>query len=563
VPSGGPEVADHDHETTHRTLRAPITDLGLVVLMSAAPLIALRPLQNTPFIDDWVYAWAVEHLLRTGELKILDWSVSQNVAHVLWGALFCVPFGFSFTALRFSTWVASLLGLLGLHVLLRELGVSRRDALVGVAILAFYPVYFILSLSFMTDVPFVTVVIWFFAALARALGRPSPRALAGAALLACLSVAVRPVGIVLSGVLLLARWPSASRWWRPSWGQIAAAAAPAVVLVLLMLARPSLTEHRADLTWVDGSWAWRLQVSRTFDLVQLGPWLLANLTVVIGTLGAALAPLALGGLSRENARLALPGGLLAAAALTGSLVLRGGIGAPLDPEFIWSLRELGATEALVPPLTRAPVRSLGWSLPAMFVATVSLAFALAPLVRRGLRGGAGSLAWGALGYFAMSTVLWLFYDRYALPLVVLVLALRLGAAGIPRPRLAVLGVAMLAAVSGVGTWDHLQYNRAFWAAVAWARQAGIEDRHLDGGYVVNGWLQYAHPEHADRAANGDVRVSDVNGGEPGRYRIVKRLPPGARVLHAVPYRRLIGRSGLIYVVDRTPGAPAPGPGERR
>ena len=152
----------------------------------------------------------------------------------------------------------------------------------------------------------------------------------------------------------------------------------------------------------------------------------------------------------------------------------------------------------------------------------------------------------------MSTVLWLFYDRYALPLVVIVVALRLGSAGVARPRLAVLGVALLALVTGIGTWDHLQYNRALWEAVAWARQAGIDARDLDGGYVVNGWLQYAHPEHADRAPNGDVRVPGVNADTAGRYGIVKRLPAKGRLLHAEPYRRILAPSGQIYVVDRSP-----------
>jgi len=105
---------------------------------------------------------------------------------------------------------------------------------------------------------------------------------------------------------------------------------------------------------------------------------------------------------------------------------------------------------------------------------------LAPLLRKRPPGEARSLAWGALGYFALSTVLWLFYDRYVLPLVVIVAALRLGTAGIPRLRLALVGVAMVATVSGVGTWDHLQYSHALWEAVAWARQAGIEERQLDG-----------------------------------------------------------------------------------
>ena len=538
--------------------RGHLPDLGLVILMWAVPLVALRPLQNTPFIDDWTYAWSVEHLLRTGELKILDWAVSQNVAQVLWGALFCAPFGFSFTALRLSTWVASLAGLVGLYTLLRELGARRADTLVGVALVAFYPVYFMLSFSFMTDVPFVAMVTWFFAALVRALKRHSTRALAAAALFACVAVAIRPVGVFLSGVLLLAPWPPWSRW-SPSLRRLAVAAAPIVVLVLLTLVRPALTVHRADLTWVHGSWPWRMVTMKFgLGLADLPAWLAMNLTLVIGTLGGALAPLALGGLSREIARTALPGGWLAAALLTGELFLRNGIGGPLDPEFIWSLHELGATEALVPPLTTAPVRSLGWALAAMFVATLLLALALAPVLRRRPPGEARSLAWGALGYFALSTVLWMFYDRYALPLVVIVAALRLGTAGIPRPRLALVGVAMLATISGVGTWDHLRCSHALWEAVAWARHAGIEERQLDGGYIVNGWLQYAHPEHATRGPNGDVQVPGVNGGQALRYGIVKRVPAGARVLHAVPYRRIIAPSRSIYVVDRRPG-----PRERR
>ena len=71
--------------------------LGITI---CAVLIAalLRPFQNTPFVDDWAYAWSVEHLLRTGEMRILDWSTSINIVQVAWGALFCVPFGFSFTA---------------------------------------------------------------------------------------------------------------------------------------------------------------------------------------------------------------------------------------------------------------------------------------------------------------------------------------------------------------------------------------------------------------------------------------------------------------------------------
>ena len=530
--------------------RARLSDLGLIVLISAVPLVALRPLQNAPFLDDWTYAWSVERLLRVGELRFLDWAGSQNVAQVLWGSLFCAPFGFSFTVLRLSTWVASVLALVGFYTLLRELGASRRDTLVGVALVYFYPVYFILSFSFMTDIPFVAMVIWFFAALIRAIKRDSALFLAAALLFACLAVAIRPVGVFLSGVLLLTRLPSTG--WRPRLERLAIVTAPLVVLALLMLAREGLTTHVADLTWISGSWPWR-RAYLWLGLEQLPTWLAMNALVVTGVLGSALWPLALGSLSRENVKAALPAALLVAAVLSGELLGSERAAAPFDPAFTWSLRELGATEMLV-PLGMPRRMLLGWALAATLVAAFVLALSLVPLVRRRSAGDASILAWGALGYFVLSSALFLSYDRYALPLVVLVAALRLGTVGIRRPGLALFGVAMLAIVSGVGTWDHLRYSHALWDAVGWAQQAGIEARDLDGGYVVNGWLQYAHSEHAARGPTGDVRVPWINVRETLRYGIVNRAPAGARVLHEVAYRRILAPSGRIYVIDRIPGA---------
>jgi hypothetical protein len=192
---------------------------------------------------------------------------------------------------------------------------------------------------------------------------------------------------------------------------------------------------------------------------------------------------------------------------------------------------------------------------ATLVAVFLLALTLAPLARRRPPVEARSLVWGAVGYSLLATALWLFYDRYALPLVVLVLALRLGTVGIRRPRLALAGVATLAIISGIGTWDHLQYNRALWDAVAWTRQAGIGAWELDGGYVINGWLQYAHPEQAAHAPDGGLRVPWITVHGTLRYGIVNRAPVRARVLHEVAYRRILGSSGRLYVVDQAPGPP--------
>jgi hypothetical protein len=46
----------------------------------------------------------------------------------------------------------------------------------------------------------------------------------------------------------------------------------------------------------------------------------------------------------------------------------------------------------------------------------------------------------------------------------------------------------------------------------------------------------------------------INVEETLRYGIVNRAPAGTRVLHEVPYRRILAPSGRIYVIDHMPGA---------
>jgi hypothetical protein len=140
-----------------------------VILIWIAPAALLRPFQDVPFVDDWVYAWPVQRILEHGDLRLLDYSGSLNFVQVLWGAIFCLPFGFSFSALRLSTWMCAALCLCGTYLLLLELRVSRRDSLIATAVLGAYPIFFMLSYTFMTDVPFLTAMVWSLLAFVRAL----------------------------------------------------------------------------------------------------------------------------------------------------------------------------------------------------------------------------------------------------------------------------------------------------------------------------------------------------------------------------------------------------------
>src|SRR5262245_1492752 len=144
-----------------RPLSAPVFKTlapgAILILLYFSAAILVRPFADLPFHDDWTYAWSVEHLLKTGELQILDWSVHYPLTQILWGALFCLPYGFSFSALRVSTVILAWLVVLALYGTLRELGRARNESLIATLVLIASPVFFLLSLSFMTGVTIVHV----------------------------------------------------------------------------------------------------------------------------------------------------------------------------------------------------------------------------------------------------------------------------------------------------------------------------------------------------------------------------------------------------------------------
>jgi len=517
--------------------------------------LVLRPFQDTPFVDDWVYAWSVQKLLAGDGLRILDWSSHPNFAHVLWGAAFCVPLGFSFTALRVSTWIAALLALCALHLLLRELGVARREARLGTALLAVNPVFFMLAATFMTDVPFVAALLWSSYAFVRALGQRSDRWLAVAVGVACVGAAIRVVAVVTPIAAVLALVLQGGAWGRRPL-RVAAVAVPLAFFALLMLWGDLRTVHVADLTYVVGSPAFRrlfLHESIT-RFPELG---LQAVLCAAGTIGVALLPLAASLLRGPAVRRALPAlGALAALALAAWIT---GVDWPaaLAPSFTWTWGELGATEPLVAARQRLAVP--GWIASALTGLGFASSALLIGVAWRRLAAPAAFLAWSLAGHLGLLAVLWLFYDRYLLAMLPLAIALVLAARPLVRHRVLVTGIALLGLLSAIGVRDHLAYNAALWRTVDLLRARGVPDAQIDAGYVVDGWLHFARPENAPRGADGEPIFPWLTA--PGGvlpYQVANRPLPGWEVLDTVPFVRWLGRSGELYVLAR-PDAPRPPP----
>jgi len=134
--------------------------LGICLLLWLVSLFAVHPLGNFPLNDDWSFGQAVKVLLEKHDFRPGGWTAMPLITNVLWGSLFCLPSGFSFIALRISTLVAALIGMLGTYWLVKRSRAPEWFAVTASLLLGFNPVFYPLSCSFMTDVPFTTLTIF-------------------------------------------------------------------------------------------------------------------------------------------------------------------------------------------------------------------------------------------------------------------------------------------------------------------------------------------------------------------------------------------------------------------
>ncbi|WP_226573768.1 ArnT family glycosyltransferase [Microseira wollei] len=130
--------------------------INIIILLAIwiAMVILVNPIGDFPLNDDWAYGRSVQSVIEKGDFQISDWTATNLFSQVLWGALFCWPFGFSFTALRFSTLILGLIGVVTTYGLLREINTSYKFSILGALLVAINPIYFELSNTFMNDVPF-------------------------------------------------------------------------------------------------------------------------------------------------------------------------------------------------------------------------------------------------------------------------------------------------------------------------------------------------------------------------------------------------------------------------
>jgi 4-amino-4-deoxy-L-arabinose transferase-like glycosyltransferase len=515
-----------------------------ILAVFAVGWLLVGPRANVPVIDDWVYAWSVEHLLDTGRVQVLDISAFYPIAQILWGALFARLMGFSFVVLRISTVVLAVFGCWAVYLTLRELDCRRSTALLGALALAFDPVYFALSFSFMTEVPFVSfstmALYWYIRAIRR---HETPAVWIGC-LCAMAAFLTRPIGIVLPLALLPALVGSSD--WRT---MLRRSVMPIIVTLIVMgTLQVEMPRTLGFLAWA----AIRQDYLRWWFMVPFTDYLRWNVEALV-VLVFPLAPLLLAYAVRwrhaaETVVAAIIVAILSQAAM-GHIVM------PLPYGQTWSLRDIGARSMLDGNVTAS-----NWSLhvtPLVGLLGLLSVGALAVIgVRRCLQRSDRServvFTLAVLQVICINA-LWLYNDRYYVvfaPMLAIV-----GAQAVDRDSLRQgIAAGLLIVWAGFaisGTRDMLAFNDTCARLAAELEASGIPPWDIDAGYPLDGWRLYAHPERLPPGSNRQSDVPFVTSNRPTHYSITNSPLPQSEVLRIVPLERALWQATrVVYVVRR-------------
>lgn len=167
----------------------------IALLYTVFNLVFVGPSGNFPLNDSNFYAHPVQNLLETGILR-LDASLATAYLHVALGALVCKIFGFSFEVLRLETYTVAILSILAMFLVLRELRVKRSTAGLIALVLAVNPIFVNLSFTFMTDILFICLTLFYTLFSLKAIKFDSQKSLLAANFFLVASFFVRQINII-------------------------------------------------------------------------------------------------------------------------------------------------------------------------------------------------------------------------------------------------------------------------------------------------------------------------------------------------------------------------------
>ncbi|MGH8065604.1 MAG: hypothetical protein ACRERE_10305, partial [Candidatus Entotheonellia bacterium] len=147
--------------------------------------------------------------------------------------------------------------------------------------------------------------------------------------------------------------------------------------------------------------------------------------------------------------------------------------------------------------------------------------------------------------------LWLYYDRYYLPLLPGFTALLLARLRATKVMLIVgmAGVLLWGTIAVTGTIDHFRYHLTVVEARDWLLRQGVAAVHIDAGYALNGWWLYAHNPAGPPSREREPYVPWVTGWPTLPYKIANVAEPSYAVVRSFRRPMLWAASDTVYVLE--------------
>jgi hypothetical protein len=484
--------------------RLPAIACALILPLCA---LAIWPVVEMGVNDEWSYVKTVQILSQTGHVVYNGWATAMVGWQLYLGAIFVKLFGFSFTAVRLSILVVAMaIAFLTQRILVR-IGIHQWNATLGTLVLILSPLFLPLAFSFMTDVPGLFVIVLCLYACLRALQAETGRAALAWICFAAISNATGGTVRQIAWLGVLVMVPS-TLWLlrrRPYFllaGGILYVSCVAFIFGFLhwfhqqfYSVPESLFPHHM------GRHAFVNLIRNAFLAVLDTPLLLLPVFLLF-----------IPALPRNDRRaniLVITGGSLCLLFLLFEL--------HRHMLFYWLAPFLGNYVTIYGVMDDLAMHSpgpiiLGFGvrlfITALLFASLLSLFALLLVSKRGSSPDSDldpQISWYHLGVllgpftFAYIVLLLpratgtLFFDRYLLPilLVVIILVLRCYQERVRPliPRVAIIPIAIVALFSIAGTHDSFALFRARLVAINELRAAGVPPTAIDGGFEYNGWNQ--------------------------------------------------------------------------
>jgi hypothetical protein len=552
-----------------RRKRAGTGHVGLVAVAAIVgwyvfEFAILLPLTDAPVVDSWLYAAAVRRFLRTGEIHFPGYTQAMAVAQVVYGAAWGRVFGANAVSLEISIAILAVACCAMFHALLRKCGARNWQALAATGLLVCNPCFTFLSFSFMTEIPFLTMLIAAHLAFANADGERPQRWLWLAAALAVVDFLVRPFGaMAIAGcvgaiVLYNSRLFGARRFSRRSRvldpSQLFRLLAPFAVALLacawIWIWLTVLSPKPWDLQRDENHFAWLLRV-------PLASYLRAGVLGPLLYLGTVLAPMALLQLATPRwRRVAGCGGAIFASAL---LLMQIDDHLPVTPEY--SCFGGWHNVLLLRGMSNRFFWTSGWQYGFLALGSFGAAGLIAAFADTYLRmrRAAAAAVISAMVYWAATIPLWFYNDRYYLVLVpagAIVLAL----SRLPRSRVVVSAASAMTLAMGLmalgGTYSYQRGLEVIVATRNALEREGVPRSAIDAGYSLNGEDLYRYPKHGIETMKLEEGIPMITSQKIDEYTLASEPIPGTDVVKRMQWPGPFGFGHRYIYLLKKSAAPA-------